>query len=203
MSMATPSALTREKRARRAERERELGAKQIAMPTRLYGAGLADPPWQFAPYSRLTGLDRSADNHYATMTLDEIKALKVPFARDAVLFLWSTGAMLEHALSVMRSWDFTYKSQAIWVKDKVGTGYWFRNQHELLLVGTRGNIPAPAPGTQWRSVIEAPVGKHSAKPPEVRAMIEELFPTLPRIELFAREKVANWDAWGDEVESTQ
>ena len=39
---------------------------------------------------------------------------------------------------------FEYKSHAVWLKNKVGTGYWFRNQHELLLVGTRGNIPAPA-----------------------------------------------------------
>jgi site-specific DNA-methyltransferase (adenine-specific) len=28
-----------------------------------------------------------------------------------------------------------------------------------------------------------------------------LFGDIPRIELFAREKHAGWDAWGDEVES--
>jgi N6-adenosine-specific RNA methylase IME4 len=85
------------------------------------------------------------------------------------------------------------------VKDKIGTGYWFRNQHELLLVGTRGAVPAPAPGTQARSVIVAPRGKHSAKPVEVREMIERLYPTLPKIELFARERVPGWDAWGNEI----
>jgi N6-adenosine-specific RNA methylase IME4 len=79
-------------------------------------------------------------------------------------------------------------------------GYWFRSNHELLLVGTRGNIPAPAPGMQWRSVIDAPVGAHSAKPEVVLEMIEEYFPTLPKIELNRRGPARpGWDAWGNEV----
>jgi N6-adenosine-specific RNA methylase IME4 len=27
-------------------------------------------------------------------------------------------------------------------------------------------------------------------------MIEDMFPNLPRIELFARERIEGWDAWG-------
>jgi N6-adenosine-specific RNA methylase IME4 len=76
-------------------------------------------------------------------------------AADAcVLFLWATAPMLPQALNVMRAWGFACKSQAIWAKDKPGAGSWFRNKHELLLVGTRGAFPAPAPGTQWPSLIE-------------------------------------------------
>jgi len=195
-----PSALTLKKQERRAQLERELAARLVAMPAKRYGVIYADPAWRFTVYSRLTGLDRAADNHYSTMTLDEIKAIEVPAARDAVLFLWVTAPFLEHGLDVMKAWSFTYKSHQTWIKDKAGTGYWFRNQHELLLVGTRGNIPAPAPGTQSKSILLAPVGKHSAKPPEVRAMIEKLYPTLPKIELFARERAPGWDAWGNEVE---
>jgi hypothetical protein len=33
-----------------------------------------------------------------------------------------------------------------WNRDRVGTGYWFRAKHEVLLLGVRGQIPAPAPG---------------------------------------------------------
>ena len=72
--------------------------------------------------------------------------------------------MLPQALAVMEAWGFEYRTQIIWVKDRIGTGYWFRNKHELLLIGVRGDIPGPAPGSQWPSVIEAPVGFHSAKP---------------------------------------
>ena len=148
-------------------------------------------------------LDRAADNHYPTMTLDEIKALDVPSiaADDCVLFLWATQPMLTQALEVMAAWGFTHVTQVIWDKDVDGHGYWFINRHEILLVGTRGKIPAPAPGTQWQSIIKAPVGKHSAKPEIFHQLIEEYFPNLPKIELFARGKARpGWDAWGAEAE---
>lgn len=107
--------------------------------------------------------------------------------------------MLPEALSVMAAWKFNYKSHCIWVKDRLGTGYWFRTKHELLLVGTRGDIPAPAPGTQFASIIEAATGAHSAKPMAFAEMIEELFPTLPAMEMFARAPRVGWDVWGNEA----
>lgn len=183
---------------RRAEREAELGARQVALPKKRYGVIYADPPWRFEPYSRDTGMDRAPENHYPTMTLDDIKRLRVPGADDCVLFLWATAPMMPEALDVMVQWGFTYKSHIIWVKDRIGTGYWTRNKHELLLIGVRGDIPAPAPGQQYASVIEAPRGKHSAKPFCFREMIEDMFPNLPRVELFARERFSGWDSWGNE-----
>lgn len=188
-----------DKSERRATREAELAAKQRAMPDERYGVIYADPPWRFEPFSRDTGMDRAADNHYPTMDIAAITALEVPAAPDCVLFLWATVPMLPQALAVMSTWGFTYKSNFIWVKNKAGTGFWSKNKHELLLIGTRGNIPAPAPGDQFESVLVAARGTHSAKPFGFREMIEEMFPTLPRIELFAREKFAGWDAWGFEA----
>ncbi len=192
-----------DKAVRRAERERALAAKQRAMPTKEYGVLYADPPYRFEPRSRVTGMDRAADNHYPTMFLEQIKTLQVPAAADCVIFLWGTQPMLPEALAVMAAWRFVYKSHCVWEKNRIGTGYWFRNQHELLLVGTRGNIPAPAQGTQFPSIIRAPVGRHSEKPAVFREMIERLFPNLPRIELFARGDVPGWDVWGNETTSAQ
>ena len=118
---------------------------------------LADPEWRFEPWSRETGMDRAADNHYPTSDFALIKTREIASiaAADSVLFLWATAPMLLQALEVMRAWGFAYKTQAMWAKDRIGTGYWFRNKHELLLVGTRGDVPAPAPGTQWESLISA------------------------------------------------
>jgi N6-adenosine-specific RNA methylase IME4 len=189
-----------DKKHRRAARERDLGAKQRTLPNQLYGVIYADPPWRFTSYSTETGMDRAADNHYPTMDVEGIAALAVPAAPDCVLFLWATVPMLPQALEVMRAWGFAYKSNFAWVKDKTGTGFWNKNKHELLLVGTRGSIPAPAPGEQFDSVIQAPRGAHSAKPFAVHEMIEVMFPTLPRIELFARERFAGWDEWGNELD---
>jgi N6-adenosine-specific RNA methylase IME4 len=187
----------------RIQREAALGAKQFALPDKKYGVIYADPEWQFEFYSPRGSLNSSADNHYETSPLDVIKARDVPSiaADDSVLFLWATVPMLPHALEVMAAWGFAYVSNFAWVKDKIGTGYWNRNQHELLLVGRKGNIPVPAPGTQWPSVIEAPVREHSRKPDEFYELIEAYFPTLPKIELNCRGKPRDgWAAWGNEVE---
>jgi len=187
------------KRRKRASTEKTLGATQMAAG--VYGVVYADPPWRFEPYSRATGMDRAADNHYPTMTLDEIKALAVPAADDCVLFLWATVPMLLEALEAMRAWGFAYKSHFVWIKDRTGTGFWSRNRHELLLIGTRGNIPAPAPGEQFASVVEAAAGEHSAKPAAFAEMIEEMFPHLPAIELFARGPRLGWDVWGNQADA--
>ena len=187
-----------EKKERRAQREQELAERTAAatktLNRKIYGVILA-APWRWEPYSRETGTDRAADNRYQTMDTDAIKALKVPAADDCVLFLWATIPMLPQALEVMAAWGFTYKSQFVWVKDKAGTGYWAREQHELLLIGTRGNIPVPAPGERYNSVIEAPCGQHSEKPAIVYDMIDGMFPTLPRLEMFARGATLGWDRW--------
>ena len=189
------------KQRRRNTRERELARKIKALPRRRFGLLYVDPPWRFQPYSRITGMDRAADNHYPTMTTKEIAALKVPAAPDCVLYLWATAPMLRDALDVMSAWGFTYKSHMVWIKNHQGTGYWFRNQHELLLIGTRGRVPAPAPGTQWSSALHAPRSAHSVKPSAVRRMLERQFPTTPKLEMFARGgRIRGWTRWGAEVE---
>jgi N6-adenosine-specific RNA methylase IME4 len=196
-----------DKRERRAERETSLAAATIAaseaLSTRLYGVLYADPPWRFEPYSRETGMDRAAENHYPTMGLDAIKSMTVPAADDCVLFLWATIPMLPQALEVMSAWGFAYKSQFVWTKDKIGPGYWVREQHELLLIGTRGAVPAPAPGAQYASVQSAKRGEHSAKPFLFREIIDDYFPTVPKLEMFARagDAFVGWDRWGNEVQS--
>lgn len=200
---STQELKARAKQARRAHREIELGEKQLALPARRYGVIYADPPWRFEPYSRDSGMDRAADNHYPTLPLSDVLDAQDIVADDCVLFLWATVPMLLEALSLLEMWGFRYKSHFVWVKDRIGTGYWNRNKHELLLVGTRGDIPAPAPGEQYASVIEAPLGEHSAKPAAFAEMIEEMYPHLPAIELFARAPRLGWDVWGNEVEMAE
>jgi N6-adenosine-specific RNA methylase IME4 len=190
-----------QKRDRRQEREADLGMRQAALPDKRFGVILADPEWKFVAYSADTGMDRAADNHYPTSSLEVIKSRPVGdiAADDSALLLWATVPMLPQAFEVMAAWGFAYKSHVVWMKDQVGTGYWFRNQHELLLLGTRGNIPAPAMGEQFRSALAYPLGEHSAKPPFAHEIAEAYWPSLGKIELNARELRAGWDAWGLEA----
>ena len=205
-SSATKEQRKLAKQEARIQREAELGAKQVALPDKKYGVIYADPEWRFEVWSRETGLNAAADNHYPTSPIEVIKARDVPSiaADDCVLFLWATVPMLPQALEVMAAWGFLYVTNFAWAKDKAGTGYWNRNQHELLLVGRKGNIPVPAPGTQWPSVINAPIRQHSRKPDEAYELIETYFPTLPKIELNCRGAArSGWDAWGNEVEAAK
>jgi ParB/RepB/Spo0J family partition protein len=201
------SAKVEAKREHRARLERELGNKQQALPQKKYGVILADPEWKHVPWSP-SGMDRAADNHYPTSPTEVIASRPVESiaAKHSILFLWAVVPMLPDALRVMEAWGFTYRTNGVWCKQRpgrqMGLGYWFRIDHEILLVGTRGEPPAPAQGTQWRSVIEAPVGAHSAKPECVLELIEAYFPTLPKIELNRRGPPrAGWDAWGNEIVS--
>ena len=160
---------------------------------------LADPPWKFASNSKAHP-GRNAMRHYQTMPTAEICALAVPAAKDAVLLLWATSPMLPQALEVMEAWGFRYKSQAVWVKSRIATGYWARNRHELLLIGTRGRIPCPKPTLFPDSVIEAATREHSRKPDIVRERIEAAFPGLPKLEMFARSRRDGWAAYGNEID---
>lgn len=183
-------------------RQRDLAAATAAasqaLGKQIYAVIYADPPWRFEVRSE-AGMDLTASQHYPTMPLVKIKALHVPAADDAALFLWATIPMLPQALEVMAAWGFVYKSAQAWVKDRAGTGYWFRNELELLLVGTRGAIPAPSLGTQPPQVIEAPRGRHSEKPQAFRETIERMFPNVPKLEMFARAARPNWAVWGNEA----
>lgn len=190
------------KKVLRAEREHDLADRTIeqslGVDGKLYGVIYADPPWNFETHSE-NGMDRSADNHYPTMSLFDMLRLAIPAADDCVMFMWATVPMLPEALVVLEAWGFTYKSHIAWIKDRVGTGYWTRNKHELLIIGTKGDVPAPAMGTQPPSVIVLPRGRHSEKPAFFADMIASLYPTTPKLEMFARVGRVGWDVIGNEA----
>ena len=51
------------------------------------------------------------------------------------------------------------------------------------------------------SVVHSQRREHSRKPDIIRDLIVRAVGDLPRVELFARQKVEGWDVWGNEVES--
>ncbi|HEC66858.1 MAG TPA: adenine methyltransferase [bacterium] len=164
----------------------------------------ADPPWRYE-HPPMGATNRSIENQYPTMSLPEIKdliyTLPMEFAENAVLFLWATAPKLAECLEVMKVWGFEYRTCLSWDKEIIGMGYWFRNQHELLLVGLRGKFSPPTPQNRFSSVWREKRTKHSKKPDGIRAWIQKCYPDIPKIELFARQKTEGWDVWGNEVKS--
>jgi N6-adenosine-specific RNA methylase IME4/ParB-like chromosome segregation protein Spo0J len=164
------------------------------LPQGSFDVIVADPPWEYDINTR-----GSPDEHYAVMKQKDIEELKIPSADKAILFLWATAPKLPEALKVMRAWGFTYKTNAVWIKDKIGTGYYFRGQHELLLVGNKGDITTPMESTRPSSVIEAPRLEHSQKPDVVYGLVEQMYPNRTYLELFARNERKGWKSWGNEL----
>jgi len=169
---------------------------------------LADPPWSYRVWSE-KGKGRSAENHYSTMSVKDICALPVAdiAAKDSALFLWATFPNLPEAFEVIKAWGFTYKTVAFtWVKTCrkspgyfVSLGHWTRANAEVCLLATKGSPHRISKSV--RQLIVSPIRQHSQKPGEARERIVELMGSLPRVELFAREKVTGWSAWGNEVDS--
>lgn len=167
----------------------------------------ADPPRQYRVYSK-KGQGRSAENHYHTMNIDDIRSLPVADIADddCVLFLWITFPCLKEGISVMESWGFTYKTCGFnWVKRNkkkdtyfMGLGFWTRSNSEVCLIGTKGH-PKRVPKAVSQ-ICDARVMAHSKKPDEIRKRIVELCGDVPRIELFARKTADGWDCLGDEID---
>lgn len=160
-----------------------------------FGTIYADPPWQYGNQAT-----RSAtDTVYATMSMDELKALPVEAlaAPDAHLHLWVTVGFLKEGIALLEAWGFTYKSNFAWVKPQLGIGNYWRLSHEHLLLGVRGDATRFG-DRSLKSWLESERTRHSAKPEEVRDDIEKASPG-PYLELFGRKKIQGWTVWGNEI----
>ena len=169
-----------------------------------YGIVYADPPWRY-DMKRGKGV---AENHYPTMSMDEICALPVAdlAAKDSALFLWATFPQLNEAFRVIEAWGFHYKTLAfLWLKQNrkadswfYGMGFWTRSNAEVCLLATRGHPKRQCAGIH--QFVISHIEQHSKKPDEVRDKIIKLMGDQPRVELFARQQTPGWDVWGNEVD---
>jgi N6-adenosine-specific RNA methylase IME4 len=213
------------KRARRDERELALAAatfdawRRLEGLERLFPVFYVDWPWRVKVYSRETGLDRSADNHYPTMTIEEIKAAmkRLPAAKNCALFMWASNEFLDEIKDICEAGGFKYQANCLWRKigKQPGLGHWFRYNHELLIVATRGEIPCVAPGLNWPAEIDAPAEGHSRKPEVFADLVAAYFPNLPKLEMFyralddpaaerlrrAKREAVGWHVFGNEAEA--
>ena len=180
-----------------------------------YSVIYADPPWTYN--DKCHAGKRGVEYKYPTMSIEDIKNLQISNIADdnCILFLWVTFPLLQEGLDTIKAWGFTYKTVAFnWIKrnkksDSLfwGMGNWTRSNSEICLLAIKGKpkrISAKVHSvieTFETEQIDARISRHSKKPDEIRNRIVELMGDIPRIELFAREKVNGWNAWGNEVDS--
>lgn len=166
----------------------------------------ADPPWFYK-----SGQFPSTSKRYAYPLLETEKICALPIQQiahpNSLLFLWSTMSHIPEALQVIQAWGFHYVTNGFtWIKTNTksgtpafGMGYWTRQNAELCLLAKRGK-----PLRQFKnisSVVLEPRRLHSQKPDRIRNDIIRICGDLPRIELFARQKIPGWDIWGNELDN--
>lgn len=156
---------------------------------------LADPPWRYDDNSP----SRRLENQYETATVEEIIGHKPLTSPDCILFLWATPTLLREALTVLEGWDFEYATNFVWDKETPGMGHWARFQHELLLIGTKGNPNLPLPDLRVSSVFREKRREHSRKPEAVYEWLEFAFGDLRRLEMYCRKARKGWSSWGNEI----
>lgn len=169
----------------------------------------ADPPWKFNSWNKRGSGRGLADDHYHTMSVDEICAIPVSSiaGETSLLAMWWVSTQPVEALKVCEAWGFRlFKMDGFtWrkVSDKgvesFGMGSLTRSNAEHCLFGIRGKVGDIRQSRSVRQVINAPRAKHSEKPDEARKRLVQLCGDVPRIELFARQRFDGWQCWGDEV----
>lgn len=189
----------------------ESAVDYIPLPAKKYTVIYADPPWAYRQSGTASKSRGTALKQYPTMTTAEICALPVPeiCADGAACFLWSTFPNVMEGIKVLEAWGFEYKTAAfVWVKknSKSGTNFWgmgayTRANAEVCLLGVTPGFKAGERVCSHKvhQIIEAPFQGHSKKPDETRWRIVELLGEVPRLEMFARQQVEGWDAWGNEL----
>ena len=176
----------------------------------------ADPPWRFEPWDRETGLEKSPDQHYETMTFEEMEALNVWGAYDynALLAMWVYDPMIPQALRLANSWGLDFVTVLFrWIKTTDGQ-YRLFEQSERLNFGTGYHTRAGGCEECWlfrsgrglpvlrhdiRKEFFAPVREHSRKPDQVADWLVDLYGDVPRLEMFARNTRPGWVSWGNET----
>jgi N6-adenosine-specific RNA methylase IME4 len=176
-------------------------------------------PWRYIVRSD-KGLERSAENHYDTMALDQITGMGPDVTRimtpNSRLFFWVTGpffAIGAH-VPIMRAWGFEPVAVVfVWVKPnkrdymenrvlltdevfKMNMGHTSRQNAEFVVLGRRGN-PPPRLSKAIRQIIVEPAREHSRKPRKFYSRVES-YAAGPYLDLFGRQQRPGWIVRGNE-----
>jgi N6-adenosine-specific RNA methylase IME4 len=161
-----------------------------------FGCIYADPPWLYNNQATRA----ATSNHYPGMTVDKICALPIRqlAADDAHLHLWITNAFLFETPKIFQAWGFEFLTTFVWGKLQMGLGNYWRNAHEFMVTGVRGNANRSQDDPP-ESFLLHKRARHSKKPDAVREIVQRSSKG-PYLEVFGREPVAGWTVWGNEIE---
>jgi N6-adenosine-specific RNA methylase IME4 len=167
-----------------------------------FTTAIIDPPWKYdraSASAKLSGyVSQEGNEKYKTLSVQDLSILPVGEIVEKYVFLWCVGPFMQEGLDLLKAWGFEYKSQLCWVKDdkQLGVGFWFRGNHEFILVGKKPSALSVRTGVS--SVHKHPRIGHSTKPDFLHLLLEKHFPG-PYLELFGRRSREGWTVLGNEA----
>ena len=172
----------------------------IPTPQGKYRTIVIDPPWDIDKIVREVSPNQY-DYDYATMSIEEIKALPIPelaFDDGTHLYLWTTQKYLPVAFDIMKGWGFNYIFVMVW--HKAGGFQPFNLPQyncEFVLFGRKGSLDF-LDTKNFFTCFSGKRREHSRKPIEFDDLIRRVSPE-PRIDYFSREEKEGFISYGNET----
>jgi N6-adenosine-specific RNA methylase IME4/ParB-like chromosome segregation protein Spo0J len=170
---------------------------RVAPPKRTYDVVVVDPPW---PMQKLA-LDRAPRDvvfPYPTMSLEEIKALKLPLAADCHVWLWVTQRFLPDGFALLQSWGLRYVCQFTWKKPGGFQVFGLPQFNSEFVLYARCGSPTFKTTKGFVTCFDAPRGEHSEKPEVFYDMVRRVT-SGRRLDMFSRRRIKGFDGWGQEA----
>lgn len=145
---------------------------------------------------------------YQTISLEEITEILRKAGNicdnNHILFMWTIDKYLFEAQHIAEGLGYKLHARMIWNKvTGIPAAFTVRYGHEYLLYLYKGKFLPVAKEARGKihTVFTEKVKRHSQKPELGYQIIERLYPDMPKLELFARQKREGWLSWGNEITS--
>ena len=168
----------------------------------------SDPPWkQTKGGIRKSRPNQTKELDYETLTMTDIIDHQ-KYIRDSLttknhtVFMWTIDKFLHETEQFMKELGYKLHARVIWDKENgVAPAFTIRYTHEYLLWFYKDKmIPIDiSQRGKYTTVLREKSTKHSKKPLCAYRLIEGLYPTQSKIEMYARNIKDGWDSWGNEV----
>ena len=192
------SEIKKEQRIEKLKLQREeLQKETLEKPTGFYDVIVMDVPWSYDGGSEAYNSEGNRGQvNYPTMSIEEIRNIKLPARDDCVLWFWTTNKHIFYCRDILESWGFELKSILTWDKEHIGIGRWLRSQTEHCILAVKGKPYFN--NTTWSTLISEKRTTHSTKPEIFYKMVDEICAGR-KLDYFARNKRKGWDVYGDEI----